>query len=64
MTALFGGFGSRFYAAYNEAWPLDDGHEVRRTFYNIYHVINHLNLFGGGYHVQAIGMIEKVLAEL
>lgn len=64
MTTLFGGFGARFYAAYNEAWPLDQGHEVRRTFYNIYHIINHLNLFGGGYHGQAISMIERVLAEL
>ena len=64
MTALFGGFGSRFYAAYDEAWPLDAGYGVRKIFYNIYHVINHLNLFGGGYEGQAIGMIERVLAEL
>ena len=64
MTTLFGGFGGQFYAAYNEAWPLDDGYEVRKTFYNIYHIINHLNLFGGGYHGQAISMIERVLAEL
>jgi fructosamine-3-kinase len=64
MTSLFGGFGGRFYAAYNEAWPLDDAYELRRTFYNIYHIINHLNLFGGGYHGQAIGMMERVLSEL
>lgn len=64
MTSLFGGFGGRFYAAYNEAWPLDDGYELRRTFYNIYHIINHLNLFGGGYRGQAIGMMEQVLSEL
>lgn len=64
MTTLFGGFGSQFYAAYNESWPLDDGYEVRKTFYNIYHIINHLNLFGGGYHAQAISMIDRVLAEL
>jgi fructosamine-3-kinase len=64
MTTLFGGFGGRFYDAYNEAWPLDDGYDVRKTFYNIYHIINHLNLFGGGYHGQAISMIERVLAEL
>lgn len=64
MTTLFGGFGGQFYAAYNEAWPLDDGYELRKTFYNIYHIINHLNLFGGGYHGQAISMIERVLAEL
>jgi len=64
MTTLFGGFGGPFYAAYNEAWPLDEGYEVRKTFYNIYHIINHLNLFGGGYHGQAISMIQRVLAEL
>jgi fructosamine-3-kinase len=64
MTTLFGGFGGQFYAAYNEAWPLDDGYELRKTFYNIYHIINHLNLFGGGYHGQAISMIERVLSSL
>lgn len=64
MTTLFGGFGGRFYAAYNEAWPLDEGYEVRKTFYNIYHILNHLNLFGGGYHSQAISMIDRVLSEL
>lgn len=64
MTTLFGGFGADFYAAYNSAWPLDDGYSVRKTFYNIYHIINHLNLFGGGYHGQAIGMMQKVLSEI
>lgn len=63
MTTLFGGFGRQFYSAYNEAWPLDRGYEVRKTFYNIYHIINHLNMFGGGYHGQAISMIERVLSE-
>jgi protein-ribulosamine 3-kinase len=64
MTTLFGGFGSDFYAAYDEAWPLHPDYGVRRTFYNIYHIINHTNMFGGGYHGQAIGMIERVLAEI
>jgi len=64
MTTLFGGFGASFYAAYNEAWPLDDGYAVRKTFYNAYHIINHLNMFGGGYHGQAINMLEQVLAEI
>lgn len=64
MTTLFGGFGANFYAAYNEAWPLDSGYSVRKTFYNIYHIINHLNLFGGGYHGQAVAMIESVLSEI
>ena len=64
MTGLFGGFGPNFYAAYNEAWPVDPGYEVRKTFYNIYHIINHANLFGGAYQGQAISMMERVLAEI
>jgi len=64
MTHLFGGFNSNFYSAYNEAWPLDDGYPVRKTFYNLYHIVNHLNLFGGGYHGQAIAMLQQVLAEI
>jgi len=64
MTTLFGGFGNGFYQAYNETWPLDEGYKVRRTFYNIYHIINHLNLFGGAYHGQAVSMIEQVLSEM
>ncbi len=64
MTQLFGGFDARFYAAYNEAWPLDEGFAVRRTFYNLYHIINHLNIFGTGYLGQAVSMAEKVLGNL
>jgi len=64
MTELFGGFGSDFYTAYNEAWPLDAGYAVRKTLYNLYHILNHLNLFGGGYGSQAEGMIKRLLAEL
>lgn len=56
FTELFGGFGARFYAAYNEAWPLDSGYAERRDLYNLYHLLNHLNLFGEGYDsaVEAI----------
>lgn len=64
MTQLFGGFGQSFYAAYNDVWPLDDGYATRKVFYNIYHIINHANLFGGGYQSQAISMIEQVLSEI
>jgi len=64
MTHLFGGFGSAFYAAYQAAWPLDAGAGIRRTLYNLYHVLNHWNLFGGGYGAQAGSMIERLLAEL
>lgn len=64
MTELFGGFGSDFQAAYNAAWPLAPGYPVRRTLYNLYHILNHLNLFGGGYQTQAERMIDQLLAEL
>ncbi|MCE5180702.1 MAG: fructosamine kinase family protein [Betaproteobacteria bacterium] len=63
MTELFGGFSATFYAAYREAFPLDPGYSVRKTLYNLYHVLNHLNLFGGGYSAQAESMIEKLLSE-
>jgi protein-ribulosamine 3-kinase len=64
MTELFGGFPSGFYAAYREAWPLDAGYRVRRDLYNLYHVLNHLNLFGGGYRGQAEHLIDRLLAEV
>ncbi len=63
MTELFGGFGAGFHAAYNEAWPLDPGYRVRRDLYNLYHVLNHYNLFGGGYAGQAQRLIGTLLAE-
>lgn len=63
MTELFGGFGPDFYAAYREAWPLDPQYATRKILYNLYHVLNHLNLFGGGYLSQSQGMIERLLAE-
>ena len=64
MTYLFGGFSADFYASYQNAFPLDEGFAVRKVFYNIYHVLNHLNMFGGGYHGQSIQMLRQVLAEI
>lgn len=64
MTELFGGFGRDFYAAYNESWPLDAGYCVRKTLYNLYHILNHANLFGGGYAGQAEFMIDQLLSEV
>jgi len=63
MTELFGGFGDAFYSAYRSVWPLDPGYAVRKTLYNLYHVLNHLNLFGGGYGRQAESMMQRLLAE-
>ncbi|SCZ67056.1 fructosamine kinase family protein [Thiohalomonas denitrificans] len=64
MTELFGGPGARFYDAYNAAWPVDEGYGVRRTLYNLYHILNHFNLFGGGYAAQADRMVGRLLSEL
>lgn len=64
MTELFGGFANAFYDAYCESWPLDPGYATRKELYNLYHILNHLNLFGGGYLGQAKGMIERLLSEI
>ncbi|HEY6721986.1 MAG TPA: fructosamine kinase family protein, partial [Burkholderiales bacterium] len=64
MTELFGGFPRDFYSAYTEAAPLDQGYAVRKNLYNVYHVLNHANLFGGGYTAQAERMLERLLAEV
>ena len=64
MTELFGGFAPAFYAAYREAWPLDSGYAVRKTLYNLYHVLNHANLFGGGYPAQAARMAAQLRAQI
>lgn len=64
MTELFGGFDRSFYHSYKHSWPLDAGYAVRKTLYNLYHVLNHFNLFGGGYGAQAKNMIQRLLAEL
>jgi fructosamine-3-kinase len=61
MTELFGGFPSDFYQGYNEVFPLDADYEQRKTLYNLYHILNHFNLFGGGYGSQANRMIDQIL---
>jgi protein-ribulosamine 3-kinase len=64
MTRLFGGFGARFHAAYEAEWPLPDGASDRVDLYNLYHILNHLNLFGAAYLSQAQGLIERLLAHV
>lgn len=64
MTELFGGFSPRTRHAYESAWPLDAGYGQRRDLYNLYHVLNHYNLFGGGYGQQADRLIRRLLAEV
>jgi len=62
MTELFGGFPRAFYDGYREIAPIDAGYTARRDLYNLYHVLNHANLFGGGYAQQAERMMERLLA--
>ncbi|MHB8252470.1 MAG: fructosamine kinase family protein [Acidiferrobacter sp.] len=64
MTELFGGFSPAFYAAYRETAPLEPGYPVRKTLYNLYHILNHLNLAGSGYLGQAEHMMMSLLAEI
>ncbi len=64
MTRLFGGFDAHFYSAYEAAWPLTSGAAVRCTLYQLYHLLNHLNLFGGeGYLRQVTTMLDRLLAQ-
>lgn len=62
MTELFGRLPSEFYAAYRESFPLPGGYALRRDLYNLYHVLNHLNLFGGAYLAQSERLIARLLA--
>ncbi len=59
MTELFGGFSGRFYGAYEEISPLAPGYSDRRNIYNLYHLLNHLNLFGGMYLMEVIETVER-----
>ncbi|MBD0269228.1 MAG: fructosamine kinase family protein [Cyanobacteria bacterium Co-bin8] len=62
MSELFGSFHPAFYRGYNAAYPLDEGYPQRRILYNLYHILNHFNLFGGGYASQANRMIDQLLS--
>lgn len=59
MTALFGGFDEAFYATYVDVRPLDSGWRQRLPLYNLYHLLNHLNLFGAGYHGQVMAVVRR-----
>ncbi|MDH3266395.1 MAG: fructosamine kinase family protein [Gammaproteobacteria bacterium] len=60
MSKLFGGFGQAFYTAYEKTWPMAPGHERRLKLYQLYHVLNHLNLFGRSYLEQARRLIREL----
>ena len=59
MTELFGGFPPKFYEAYREAAPLQTGYKDRRDLYNLYQLLNHLNLFGSSYLEPVLSIIEE-----
>ncbi len=64
MTELFGMLPNAFYTAYQDDYPLDSGYNTRKVLYNLYHILNHLNLFGGGYRHQAEQMMNELLVEI
>lgn len=64
IAELFGGFPPAFYSAYRHAWPLSDGFETRKPLYALYHVLNHLNLFGHSYLREAERLTTRLDFEL
>lgn len=63
MARLFGGFPETFFRGYEEIWPLPSGHEHRIPLYNLYHLLNHANLFAGGYGDQARSSVRELLQD-
>lgn len=63
MTELFGGFDPEFYDAYNSVWPLDKAYPRRKPLYQLYHVLNHLNLFGSGWLGQTTRLMDQIIAQ-
>ena len=59
MTSLFGGFTKTFYSAYESAFPLVPGYSEREPLYQLYHLMNHLNLFGTGYYGQVLSILKR-----
>ena len=59
MTELFGGFPSGFYESYREAWPLTNGYADRVPLYNLYHLLNHANIFGQGYVSSVRSIVNR-----
>jgi len=64
MMELFGSPGQRFFDAYDDLFPIDAGYKARRELYNLYHILNHANLFGASYVSQAKQMIASLLAQV
>ncbi len=63
MTMLFGGFDDRFYSAYQQTWPLAPGYELRLEIYKLYHLLNHLVLFGRSYYGQCVATLRSLISD-
>jgi len=63
MTELFGSFPDEFYQGYDATYPLTSGFEQRKHIYNLYHVLNHANMFGGIYIKQAQALLQRIIAQ-
>ncbi len=61
MTKLFGGFGKEFYEEYHRVFPVKNGFEKRIIIYNFYHILNHANMFGGGYLKQVNDYVKAII---
>ena len=61
MTKLFGGFRKEFYEEYHKIFPIKNGFEKRMIIYNFYHILNHANMFGGGYLKQVKDYVKEIL---
>ena len=61
MTELFGGFSQAFYDGYHQTFPIDAGYPQRKPLYQLYHILNHFNLFGGHYQQQALHIMQSLL---
>ena len=64
MSRLFGGFSEKFYSGYNSIWKLSNSSAKRINIYNLYHILNHANIFGGNYIQQSISLLNKIIFEV
>ena len=64
MTRMFGGFSKQFYESYNKVWPLPKNYHEREDIYNLYHLLNHANIFGGSYKVSSKNSLKKIAKQV
>jgi len=64
MTKLFGGFNSEFYKGYEQIWPLDKSSKDRTAIYNLYHLLNHANIFGGSYKESSLKILKDLRSRI